>query len=148
MENRILDDQAIYFENKKRKLNLEYFDGNNGTFPDGSISNDDSRINWGPRFDGQPRPQFTGTDPWVAYPDNVKDFYETGLIANNNIAVYGVNDGGSFRLSYTNIQQKGVIPNTGLAADRLDLTGSWNIADKINIRANAKLIDEIGSFRR
>lgn len=30
-----------------------YFDGNNGTWPDGSISNDDSRINWGPKFDGQ-----------------------------------------------------------------------------------------------
>lgn len=120
----------------------QYFDGNNGTFPDGSISNDDSRINWGPRFDGEPRPQFTGRDPWVAHPDNVKDFYETGLIANNNVAVYGANDGGSFRLSYTNILQKGVIPNTGLAANRLDLTGTWNISDKLNIRANAKLIDE------
>ncbi|GAB5554247.1 MAG: SusC/RagA family TonB-linked outer membrane protein [Saprospiraceae bacterium] len=120
----------------------QYFDGNNGTFPDGSISNDDSRINWGPRFDGELRPQFTGRDPWVAYPDNVKDFYETGLIANNNVAVYGANDGGSFRLSYTNILQKGVIPNTGLAANRLDLTGTWNISDKLNVRANAKLIDE------
>ena len=26
MENQILNDKAIYFENKKRKLNLEYFD--------------------------------------------------------------------------------------------------------------------------
>lgn len=26
MENKILNDKAIYFENKKRKLNLEYFD--------------------------------------------------------------------------------------------------------------------------
>ena len=120
----------------------QYFDGNNGTFPDGSISNDDSRINWGPKFDSQPRPQFTGRDPWVAHPNNVSDFYETGIIANNNIAVYGANEAGSFRLSYTNIQQKGVIPNTGLAADRLDLTGSWNIGDKFTIRANAKLIDE------
>jgi len=120
----------------------QYFDGNNGTFPDGSISNDDSRINWGPRFDGLERPQFTGRDPWVAYPNNVSDFYETGIIANNNVAVYGASEAGSFRLSYTNIQQKGLIPNTGLYADRLDLTGSWNIGDKLSIRANAKLIDE------
>ncbi len=120
----------------------QYFDGNNGTFPDGSISNDDSRLNWGPRFDGIERPQFTGNDPWVAHPDNVSDFYETGFIANNNVAVYGASDAGSFRLSYTNIQQKGVIPNTGLTADRLDLTGSWNIGDKFTIRANAKLIDQ------
>ncbi len=120
----------------------QYFDGNNGTFPDGSISNDDSRLNWGPKFDGLERPQFTGRDPWVAHPNNVSDFYQTGFIANNNVAVYGANEAGSFRLSYTNIQQKGVIPNTGLSADRLDLTGSWNIGDKFTIRANAKLIDE------
>lgn len=126
----------------------QYFDGNNGTFPDGSISNDDSRINWGPKFDGLERPQFTGRDPWVAHPDNVRDFYETGFIANNNVAVYGANDGGSFRLSYTNILQKGVIPNTGLAANRLDLTGTWNISDKLNIRANAKLIDERSNNNR
>ena len=120
----------------------QYFDGNNGTFPDGSISNDDSRLNWGPKFDGQERPQFTGRDPWVAHPNNVSDFYETGFIANNNVAVYGASDAGNFRLSYTNIQQKGVIPNTGLSANRLDFTGGWNISDKITIRANAKLIDE------
>ncbi|MEM7657170.1 MAG: SusC/RagA family TonB-linked outer membrane protein [Bacteroidota bacterium] len=119
----------------------QYFDGNNGTFPDGSISNDDSRINWGPRFDGQDRPQFTGIGPWVAHPDNVRDFYETGLIANNNVAVFGSNEGGDFRLSYTNIIQKGIIPNTGLNTDRIDFSAGWNLSDKWDIRANVKYID-------
>lgn len=120
----------------------QYFDGNNGTWPDGSISNDDSRINWGPRFDGQARPQFTGRDPWLAHPNNVRDFYETGFIANNNIAVFGANSGGDFRLSYTNILQKGIIPNTGLKADRLDFSAGWNLSDKWDIRANVKYIHE------
>ncbi|MFK7921559.1 MAG: SusC/RagA family TonB-linked outer membrane protein [Bacteroidia bacterium] len=118
-----------------------YFDGNNGTWPDGSISNDDSRINWGPAFDGQARAQFTGLEPWVAYPNNVRDFYETGIISNNNFAVYGSNDGGDFRLSYTNIVQKGVIPNTGLQTDRIDFSAGWNLSDKWDIRANVKYID-------
>ncbi|MDW3648526.1 MAG: SusC/RagA family TonB-linked outer membrane protein [Bacteroidia bacterium] len=118
-----------------------YFDGNNGTWPDGSISNDDSRINWGPRFDGQLRPQFTGNNPWQAYPDNVKEFYERGIIANNNIAVYGASQEGDFRLSYTNIIQKGIIPNTGLQTDRLDFSGGWKLSDKWDVRANIKYID-------
>ena len=118
-----------------------YFDGNNGTWPDGSISNDDYSINWGPRFDGEARPQFTGNDPWVAYPDNVKDFYETGFIANNNVAVFGANEAGDFRLSYTNITQKGIIPNTGLVTDRLDFSAGWKLSDKWDIRANVKYID-------
>lgn len=118
-----------------------YFDGNNGTWPDGAISNDDSRINWGPRFDEQPRAQFTGLDPWRAYPNNVEDFYETGIVGNNNVALYGANEVGNFRLSYTNVTQKGMIPNTGLNTDRIDLVGGWNISDKIRVRANIKYID-------
>ena len=119
----------------------KYFNGNNGTWPDGSISNDDSRINWGPRFDGALRPQFNGNLPWNAYNDNVKDFYERGLILNNNVAVYGSNKAGDFRLSYTNIAQKGIIPNTGSRTDRIDFGATLNLSEKLNIRANIKYIE-------
>lgn len=118
-----------------------YFDGNNGTWPDGAISNDDSRINWGPRFDGQERPQFNGYKPWVAYPNNVADFYETGFISNNNLAVYGASDRGNFRLSYTNILQNGIIPNTAYTADRFDFSAGWELSDRIKVRANIKYIE-------
>lgn len=118
-----------------------YFDGNNGTWPDGAISNDDSRINWGPRFDGEVRPQFNGYKPWVAYPDNVSDFYETGFISNNNLAVFGSSDRGNFRLSYTNIAQQGIIPNTAYKSDRFDFSAGWELSDKIKVRANIKYIE-------
>ena len=116
----------------------KYYDGNNGVWPDGSISNDDYSINWGPAFDGQPRHQFTGEDPWVAHPDNVKNYYDLGHILNNNIAVAGANEGGHFRLSYTNVRQKGIIPNTGLSSHRIDLSGGWNVSDKLSFAANIK----------
>lgn len=116
----------------------KYYDGNNGVWPDGSISNDDYSINWGPEFDGETRPQFTGNDPWVAYPDNVKEFYETGSIFNNNLALSGANEGGYYRLSYTNIRQKGIIPNTGLTSHRMDLSGGWNLTDRLDVSANIK----------
>ena len=119
----------------------KYFNGNNGTWPDGSISNDDSRINWGPRFDGELRPQFNGNLPWNAYQNNVKDFYQTGMILNNNVAVYGSSQMGDFRLSYTNIGQKGIIPNTGLRTDRIDFGGSLNLSEKLSVRANIKYIE-------
>lgn len=115
-----------------------YYDGNNGVWPDGSISNDDYRINWGPEFDGELRNQFTGLDPWVAYPNNVKDFYQTGYILNNNVAVSGASDKGNIRISYTNVRQKGIIPNTGLTSHRIDLSGGWNLTEKLNVSANIK----------
>lgn len=119
----------------------KYFDGNNGTWPDGSISNDDSRINWGPRFDGELRPQFNGNLPWIAHPNNVRDFYQTGMIFNNNASVYGSSKMGDFRLSYTNIAQKGIIPNTGLRTDRIDFGATLNLSSKLSVRANIKYIE-------
>lgn len=116
----------------------QYYDGNNGVWPDGTISNDDYKINWGPAFDGELRPQFTGNDPWVAHPDNVKDFYNTGIILNNNISFTGANEDGNVRLSYTNIWQKGIIPNTGIQSHKVDLSGGWNLTDKLRVSANMK----------
>ncbi len=125
-----------------------YYDGNNGVWPDGSISNDDYRINWGPKFDGELRNQFTGLDPWVARPDNVKDFYQTGYILNNNVAVSGASDKGNIRISYTNVRQKGIIPNTGLTSHRMDVSGGWNLTEKLNVSANFKYKHEASDNTR
>lgn len=125
-----------------------YYDGNNGVWPDGNISNDDYRINWGPEFDGELRNQFTGLDPWVAYPDNVKDFYQMGYIFNNNVAVSGASEKGNLRISYTNIRQKGIIPNTGLTSHRIDLSGGWNLTEKLNVSANIKYKHEASDNTR
>lgn len=116
----------------------KYYDGNNGVWPDGSISNDDYSINWGPAFDGELRPQFTGNDPWVAYPNNIKDFYNTGYILNNNVAISGGSKDGNYRISYTNTQQNGIIPNTGLFTHKIDLNGGWNITENIKISSIVK----------
>ena len=119
-----------------------YFNGNNGVWPDGSIANDDSRENWGPRFDGELRPQFMGISPWVAYPDNVRDFYNTGTVFNNNFALTGAVNDGYFRLAYTNIRQKGIVPNTGLASHQVDLSGGWEFGKRLSIAANIKFRTE------
>ncbi len=113
----------------------EYYDGNNNGVED------DTDQNWGPEFDGELRPQFTGLKPWVAYPDNVSDYYETGHIYNNNIAVSSSNEKGNYRFSYTNTHQKGMLPNTGLTENRFDISGAYTVFEKIKINANIKYRD-------
>ncbi len=115
-----------------------YYNGNNGVWPDGSISNDDYDVNWGPRFDGELREQFNGNEPWVAYPDNVKDFYQTGLILNNNVSVAKAGENGNFRVSYTNVKQKGIVPNNDYNLNRIDLGGGWNLNENISVSSNIK----------
>lgn len=111
-----------------------YFDGNgNGTF-------DDTRLNWGPEFDGEPRLQFTGNDPWTAYADNVKDFYQLGHIYINNLAVSNSSEKGNYRFSYTNTDQKGVMPNTGLSKNNLTLNSQFKFNQRFSISSNISYI--------
>ena len=104
-----------------------YYDGNGGgTF-------DDTEYNWGPEFDGENRPQFTGNDPWLAYPNNVGDFYQLGHIYTNNISVSNSSEKGNFRFSYTNTDQRGVLPNNGLQKNRFDLNSNFQITSRLNL---------------
>lgn len=113
-----------------------YFDGNTNDDPYW----DDTRFTWGPAFDGELRPQFNGNIPWVAYPDAVKDFYETGHIFVNNISVTQGHDNGSFRLSYNNTDQKGIMPNNGLTKDNLGFSSQFELFDKLTLSGNINYI--------
>ncbi len=115
---------------------------------------------WGPAFRGQNFPQFNsprtlngqpinfkGGDlnapagsviaatPWLPDVDNLKNFLETGRTLTNNVALVGGNKDGSFRLSYTNLDQTGIVPNTDLRRNTLSLSGSYNFTDKLSARA-------------
>ncbi|HWG35512.1 MAG TPA: TonB-dependent receptor plug domain-containing protein, partial [Gemmatimonadaceae bacterium] len=49
--------------------------------------------------------------PWIAHPNNVSSFFQTGQTWNNNIAFSGGTDRATGRLSIGNENTKGVIPN-------------------------------------
>jgi TonB-linked SusC/RagA family outer membrane protein len=73
--------------------------------------------------------------------DNViRDFYNTGYILTNNASVSKTTDKNNIRLSYTNVTQKGIIPNTDLTNNRFDLFTSWELFHNFRINANVKFI--------
>ncbi|MDX1954485.1 MAG: TonB-dependent receptor plug domain-containing protein, partial [Chitinophagaceae bacterium] len=116
---------------------------------------------WGPAFSGNfnfpqynsPRTlngqliNFTGGDlnapagsvitstPWVADKDNLKNFLETGTTFTNNVAMVGGNENGDFRLSYTNLDQKGIVPNTDLKRNTLSLSAGYNLSKKLTVKS-------------
>jgi TonB-linked SusC/RagA family outer membrane protein len=95
---------------------------------------------WGPKLEGQQvrhywswdknkgNPYFGQTAPWVAQPNNVKDFYRTGYTLTNNIAMAGSDDKGSFRLSYGNMNQTFVLPNASLNRNNISFNGNYEVA--------------------
>lgn len=71
------------------------------------------------------------TSPWSPHPDNIKDFFETGITYRNNVALVGGTERTSFRMSYTNINQSLVWPNGKILKDNLSVSGNTHLTDKL-----------------
>jgi hypothetical protein len=128
--------QTVYVQGNGSGSAFAFVNGAGGGLTDGTDEG------WRPAFNGQSYPQFNsprtlngqvtpflGVDlnapagsiitstPWVADKNNLKNFLQTGTTFTNNLAFVGGNNDGDFRLSYTNLNQVGMIPNTdGLEA--------------------------------
>ncbi|MDW7692285.1 SusC/RagA family TonB-linked outer membrane protein [Flammeovirgaceae bacterium SG7u.111] len=79
--------------------------------------------------------------PWVDHGDPVEQFFETGTTYSNNISLYGSNDQGDFRLSYTNFDNKGMLPNTDLSRNTFNLSASYKLTDKFRVNTKASYIN-------
>jgi len=83
------------------------------------------------RPDGSYNP-ITAT-PWIARPDNVRDFYHTGVTAQNNLSVSGSNEKGGVRISYSNLRNEGILPNTDLNRDGLSISLNQKVTDRLKV---------------
>ncbi|MBS0030015.1 SusC/RagA family TonB-linked outer membrane protein [Chitinophaga sp. 22321] len=105
-----------------------------------------SEATWGPRLNVGTKhiqwdsPLDNNGDPiptdWVAYPNRFNDFFRTGSTLTNNIALTGNNKEGNFRLSYTNLKNEGIIPNTDLTRNTLNLAAGYTLHPKVKVSTN------------
>lgn len=105
-----------------------------------------STASWGPRLDNGTKyvqwdsPLDENGNPipadWVSYPDRVKDFFDTGTTWINNISLTGANDKGEFRLSYTNMNNKGIVPNTDMKRDNINLATGYKLHPQVRVSSN------------
>ncbi len=72
---------------------------------------------------------------WTAQPDNIRDFFETGLTFQQHLAMAGSHEKGAFRLGYTFLDQKGIIPNTHLNRHTLSFAGNYQLHKKLQTQA-------------
>ncbi len=113
---------------------------------------------WGPAFDAQEARQwdsydswdtenFGQTREWKASPNNVRDFFRTGILATNNIALSGANDNGSFRLSYTNTHQLGTQENSKLNKHNVGFNADYKLTEKLKAFAGINFVATEGNGR-
>ena len=104
----------------------------------GGVYNSTKNSSWGPAFGGPAVKQLWGGNEWVSYKDNVKNFYDTGTTYNNNVAINSSDEISDFRLSYTDIRQKGMVPNTKFNSQNIDLNTRRKLTNKLEVKANVK----------
>lgn len=134
-----------------------YGGGYNTTFSTAQINGTTYNIvdyagdeSWGPKLDGTPvlhwynldpeyPEDYLNPEPWV-YPENdVHYFFKTGLANTNNISLSKSNDNSVFRVSFTNKNVTGTIPNSSLGKNSLSISGNIT-GDLLSFFASANYI--------
>ena len=129
----------------------EYGQGFDGEFEFvdglGGGTNDGVDESWGPRLDGAPRAQFFGVGPWVAAPDNVENFFETGRTSTTNLAFAGSTDRSNIRISGTYLNQNGIYPGNILERLTAQVNGGARLTDKLSADASVQYTNADGQNR-
>ncbi len=59
--------------------------------------------------------------PWIGHADHFKNFLQTGITTQNSVEFGGSNENGNFHMSFSNLFNKGILPNTDLKRYSLSL---------------------------
>ncbi|MFZ0596614.1 MAG: SusC/RagA family TonB-linked outer membrane protein, partial [Flavobacterium sp.] len=90
-----------------------------GTTPAGTAPDPTTPQSWGPSAASLGLPTY----------DNVGNFFQDGITQTNNISFYGGDQKATFRASYGNVTQTGMIPETGLKRNTIRLAGDLKLSE-------------------
>jgi TonB-linked SusC/RagA family outer membrane protein len=79
--------------------------------------------------------------PWISRPDNVRDFFNTGVTYQNNIAISKRGEIGGMRLSYSNLRNEGIVPNTDLKRDGISISLDQQLSDNLQVNTFLNFIN-------
>jgi TonB-linked SusC/RagA family outer membrane protein len=107
---------------------------------------------WGPRMVGQEYIPWYAWYPGTQYsyktakltpqPNNARDFFNTGVNRLNNISFAKAGDNYSFRASYTNQDQKGIIPESWLRRNTFNINGTFDLSNRFTVGANINYLNQ------
>jgi TonB-linked SusC/RagA family outer membrane protein len=106
---------------------------------------------WGPRYDGQMVLHWDSFDEWdtenymvprewKATDADVEDFFDLGVSYTNNLSMEGGNEKARFRMSYTNLNLDGYMPNSSLKRNTFSFNGSAKLGKKVEAFANMSYV--------
>ena len=136
----------IQFTSTTQMVNVNRYPDYQNEYAQGGVQggafNPLSNFSWGPQITGQTVNNFRGQpETLTAYPNNVRDFFETGINAQNNLSFTGGGNNTSFRLSYGNLYETGVIKNNKLNRHNFAFNGSAKVHEKLTVGLSANYVN-------
>ena len=68
-----------------------------------------------------------------AYPDNIKNFVQTGVTSTNGISLSNRSEKLDYRFSYSNMANKGIIPNSDLFRNTLNVNSTMRLRNSLTL---------------
>jgi TonB-linked SusC/RagA family outer membrane protein len=79
--------------------------------------------------------------PWQAYPNNVRSFWQTGVLTNVNVAVARASNRNNVRLSVGRTDESGMYPSNTNRRTDVALAGGAQISDRLSTEASIDYIN-------
>ncbi|MCB0689899.1 MAG: SusC/RagA family TonB-linked outer membrane protein, partial [Saprospiraceae bacterium] len=142
----------LVFENVLNDFDFQdqYGHGRQGRKPaDFAEAWDVGPASWGGRLDGSSVPQFDGVSrPYVFQSDeNFKRFYDVATTFTNSLGFSGGNENQTVRLNLSDMNNKGVIPNSGFKRKNVSLSYNGKYLDRLTITSKVLYSNEIAKGR-
>ncbi|MBV6639409.1 MAG: SusC/RagA family TonB-linked outer membrane protein [Cyclobacteriaceae bacterium] len=107
--------------------------------------------NWGGAYDGRQIVLANLSDMGPVTYENqgndVRDIYRMGSTYTNTIAVDGGNESVVYRVSLSNMENKGIIPNSEFARRTVTARFGADVTEKLHIEAKANFVNSVGKNR-
>ncbi|POS02415.1 TonB-linked SusC/RagA family outer membrane protein [Flavobacterium croceum DSM 17960] len=127
---------------------LDYFDVN-GDGIDDLVAPTYEDASYGAPFQGQMVYQwnaftpyssnFGKATPWRAAENGPITFFKNSIITNNSVTLESATDKSNLLLSYSNYDEKGILPNSGLKKNQISTRFSQKVTDKLTVNSYASV---------
>lgn len=79
--------------------------------------------------------------PWVAAENGPLYFFDNSSSLSNSVELSGGSQNATYRLSYQNVNQTGILPNSHLAKNNVSLSGTYNLTPDVKVTSYANFVN-------
>lgn len=94
-------------------------------------------------------PYYLQPTPWEAPKDKLITFFDTPVTFVNSLSLAGGGQKANYRVSYTNFEQEGIVPNSSLSRNNISVSTGFDLNERLKASASANYIktDAVGRNR-